>query len=577
MDNLELAKIFSQIADILEIKDENTFKIRAYRRVTQVLESLPHDINQIYKEGRIEEIPGVGEGIAQKIKELIQTGKLEYYEDLKKKIPDGVLEMMDIPEVGPKTVALLYKKLHIDSIEKLKKAASTGKIRKLPGMGEKTEENILKGIALVRKREERIPLQEAMYLAERIMEPLSKLKDVKKLSTAGSLRRVRETIGDIDIVLSSNNSKKVMDKFTSLEIVKETLSKGDTKSSILTREGRQVDLRVVPEESFGAALHYFTGSKSHNIKIRELGIKKGLKINEYGVFTRGKKKEKRIGGKEEKDVFEAVGLPFIPPEIREDRGEIEAGLKNQLPKLIDIKDIKGDLHVHSKWSDGGNSVEEMAEAAKERGYEYIGICDHSQSLVVAHGVKEKDFLRRIDDIKAADKKVKGIKVLAGIEVDIDSEGNLDYSDKLLKRLDFVIAAIHSGFKQTKEKLTKRIIKAMETGSVDIIAHLTGRLFGQREAYEIDLEEIFKVAKKTGTILEINSYPNRMDLNDINARKAKEEGIRLIIDTDSHQIMHLDWLKFGIATARRAWLEREDVINTEPLEKLLSNFKNKKRL
>jgi DNA polymerase (family 10) len=575
MDNLELARIFSRIADILEIKNENLFKIRAYRRITQVLESLPSDINQLYKEDKIEDIPGVGEGIAEKIKELIETGKLKYYEELKKKVPEGLLEMMNIPEVGPKTVSLLYKKLGVDSMEKLKKVASEGKIRDLPGMGEKTEENILKGIELVRKREERIPLQEALFLAEKITKPLEKLKEVKRISLAGSLRRMRETIGDIDILLVSNNPKKVMEKFTSLKIVKEVLSKGDTKSSILMHGGRQVDLRVVPKESFGSALHYFTGSKSHNIKIRELGIKKGLKINEYGVFTRTKRKEEMIAGKEEKDVFKSVGLPFIPVELREDRGEIEAGLNNKLPELITVKDIKGDLHVHSKWSDGNNTIEEMAKAAKSRGYEYIGISDHSQSLRVAGGVQEKDFLKRIEEIKEADKKISGIKILAGSEVDIDSEGNLDYPNKLLKELDFVIAAIHTGFKQTKEKLTKRIIRAMESRYADIIAHPTGRLLGEREAYELDFEEIFKIAKTTGAILEINAFPNRMDLNDINARTAKEEGIKLIINTDSHHTMQLDWIKFGIAVARRAWLEKKDIVNTYPLEKLLKSLKKRK--
>jgi len=571
MDNLEIAKVFSGIADILEIKNENTFKIRAYRKASEVLETLTQNIEQLYKEEQLETIPGVGKGIAEKIKELIETGKLKYYEDLKKEIPQSLLEMMNVPDMGPKTAALLYEKLKIDSIEKLKDAALKHKISKLPRMGEKSEENILRGIELFKKASQRIPLQEAMVLAEAIIAHLKKLKEVKKISIAGSLRRMRETIGDIDILIASANPQKVMDKFVSLEFAKETLAKGDTKSSILTADNRQVDLRIVAEESFGAALHYFTGSKEHNIKIRELGIKKGLKINEYGIFQKGKK-EKRIGGEEEKDVFDALGLPFIPIELREDRGEIEAGLKNKLPKLIEISDIKGDLHMHSNWSDGGNSIQEMAEAAKARGYEYIGICDHSKSLAVAHGVKEKDFLKRVQEIREADKKIKDIKILAGSEVDIDSNGNLDYPEKLLKELDIVIASIHSGFNQPREKITKRIIKAMESGLVDIIAHPTGRLLGEREPYELDLEEIFKIAKKTGTMVEINAYPRRMDLNDINARTAKQEGIKLIINTDSHSINHIDWIKFGVAVARRAWLEAKDVANTKPLEKFLKGLK-----
>lgn len=575
MDNLEIAKIFSHIADILEIKNENPFKVRAYRKAAESLENLTQNINQLYKENKVETIPGVGKGIAEKIGELIETGKLKYYEDLKKKIPESLVEIMNVPEMGPKTTALLYEKLKIDSIEKLKDAALKHKISKLPGMGEKTEENILKGIELLKRAAERMPLNEAMDLSDKIIAQLERMKEVKKISIAGSLRRMRETIGDIDILVVSDNPRKVMDKFASLGFVKEILSKGDTKSSILTSDSRQVDLRIVAEESFGAALHYFTGSKQHNIKIRELGIKKGLKINEYGIFKKGKGQERRIGGKQEKDVFDAVGLPFIPIELREDRGEIEAGLNNQLPELIEEKDIKGDLHVHSDWSDGHNTIEEMAQAAKSRGYKYVCICDHSKSLAVAHGVKEENFLKRLDEIREADRKIKNIKVLAGSEVDIGSDGNLDYPKKLLKELDIVIASVHSGFHQPRGKITKRIVKAMESGLVDIIAHPTGRLLGEREPYEVDLEEVFKIAKKTNTMLEINAYPRRMDLNDINAKIAKETGVKLIMNTDSHNVTHFDWLKFGIAVARRAWLEAEDVANTYPLEKFLKNLKRRK--
>lgn len=572
MDNLEIAKIFSRIADILEIKNENPFKVRAYRRVTQVLESLPQEVSQLYEEGKLDNIPGVGEGIAKKIKELIETGKLNYYEDLKKDIPDGLLEMMNIPEVGPRTVWLLYDRLGVDSIEELKKAAEDRKLRELPGMGPKTEENILKGLELIKRRAERIPLQEALATATRVIEPLKKLKEVKKLSIAGSLRRMGETIGDIDILLTSDEPEKVMEEFVSLPIVKEVFARGVTKSSILTNEGRQVDLRVVPEESFGAALHYFTGSKAHNIRIRELGVKKGLKINEYGIFKKEEGGEVKIGGREEEDVFKSVGLPFISPELREDRGEIEAGLRKELPKLIDLNEIRGDLHVHSKWSDGNNTVEEIAEAARSRGYEYIGICDHSQSLKVAGGVSEKEFLRRIEQIRQIDERIEGIKILAMSEVDIDSEGRLDYPDELLRELDIVIATIHTGFKQDRATITERIIRAMENEYVDIIAHPTGRLLGEREPYEIDLDRVLKVAKSTGTALEINAFPNRMDLNDVHSRTAKEEGVKLAINTDAHHILQLDWISFGIAVARRAWLQAEDVVNTYPLEKLLDSLK-----
>jgi len=576
MDNLEIAKIFSTIADILEVQEENPFKIRAYRRAAQILESLPQDIRQLYEQGKLEEIPGIGKGIAERIAELIETNQLKYYQVLKKKVPPDLLEMLTVPEVGPKTVALLYKKLHIDSIEKLRKAAQAQKLRDLPGMGARSEENILKGIELRERRNERMPVREALSLADSILEQLKGLPGVKQVSAAGSLRRMRETIGDIDILATSDTPEEVMQVFTTLPQAEEVLAKGSTKSSILTREGRQVDLRVVEEDSFGAALHYFTGSKAHNIRVRELGVKKNLKISEYGVFAKKGDKEVKIGGKEENDIFKSVGLPYIVPEIREDRGEVEAGLKNKLPQLIKKEDLKGDLHIHSKWSDGKNTVEEIAQAAKERGYQYVGICDHSQSLGVAGGVKEEDVCRRIKEIRELDEQFAGIRVLAGMEVDILSDSRLDYSEEILKEMDLVIGAIHTGFKQSREQLTKRVVDALRTGLVDILAHPTGRLLGEREPYDIDMEEVFRVAKETNTILEINAFPERMDLSDINARTAKEKGIKLAINTDAHHITQMDWIDYGIAVAKRGWLEAEDVVNTYPVSKLLELFRKTSR-
>ncbi|MCD6220286.1 DNA polymerase/3'-5' exonuclease PolX, partial [Candidatus Calescamantes bacterium] len=452
MTNLEIARIFSEIADILEIREENPFKVRAYRRVTQLLESLPQEVEEIYKRGELHNLPGVGASIAEKIKEIIETGKLKYHEELRKNIPAGLLEMLRIPEMGPKTVAVIYKKLGISTIEGLEKAAREKKLRNLYGLGPKTEENIIKGMSLIKKRKERIPLHEALVLAEDIIKRLKESGKVKRITYCGSVRRRKETIGDIDILATSSDPSQVMEVFTSLPLVKEVVAKGHTKSSILVGEGRQVDLRVVEEESFGAALHYFTGSKSHNIRVRELGVRKGLKINEYGVFVRKKEKDERIGGREEEEVFTYVDLPYIPPELREDWGEIEAAQKGRLPKLIELKEIKGDTHVHTRWSDGANTVREVVIAAREKGYEYIGICDHSQSLKVAGGVSKENFFQRIEEIRKIDQEITEVKVLAGAEVDILPDGSLDYPDELLRELDIVIASVHSKFKQDEDSM-----------------------------------------------------------------------------------------------------------------------------
>jgi len=574
MTNLEIARIFSEIADILEIKEENPFKVRAYRRVTQLLESLPQEVEEIYKRGELHNLPGVGASIAEKIKEIIETGKLKYHEELRKNIPAGLLEMLRIPEMGPKTVAVIYKKLGISTIEGLEKAAREKKLRNLYGLGPKTEENIIKGMSLIKKRKERIPLHEALVLAEDIIKRLKESGKVKRITYCGSVRRRKETIGDIDILATSSDPSQVMEVFTSLPLVKEVVAKGHTKSSILVGEGRQVDLRVVEEESFGAALHYFTGSKSHNIRVRELGVRKGLKINEYGVFVRKKEKDERIGGREEEEVFTYVDLPYIPPELREDWGEIEAAQKGRLPKLIELKEIKGDTHVHTRWSDGANTVKEVVIAAREKGYEYIGICDHSQSLKVAGGVSKENFFQRIEEIRKIDQEITEVKVLAGAEVDILPDGSLDYPDELLRELDIVIASVHSKFKQDEDTMTRRIMKAMENPFVDIIGHPTGRLLGEREAYKVNMEKLLKYAVQTGTAMEINAYPERMDLKDTHVRMAKDMGVKLVIGTDAHHLLQLDWIKYGVWVARRGWLESKDVLNTLPFQEFFTLLKKR---
>lgn len=570
MKNREVAEFFEQIADLLEIKNDNPFKIRAYLKAAQNIRSLTEDIETVAKEGRLEDIPGIGKDLASKIIEIINTGRLKHYEELKKKVPRGILDLIAIPGVGPKTARLLYAKLKVKSVDGLEKLARAHKISGLPGLKDKTEENILRGIELVKKRSERMPLQEALSLADEIISRLKRFPRVRRISPAGSLRRMKETVRDIDILITSANPRKVMEAFVKLPMVGEVLAHGDTKSSILTKTGVQVDLRVVDPSCFGAASVYFTGSQAHNIHIRDMAKKKGLKINEYGVFVG--KRNKRIAGKEEADVYKTLKLPLIPPELREDRGEIEAALKGELPRLIELSDIRGDFHIHTNRSDGAHSLKEMIEACRKRGYEYSAITDHSKTLKVAGGLSEKEFIKEIDEIRKINKNFKDFKVLAGTEVEILDDGSLDYKRDILKRLDIVVAAIHSGFKQSKEKLTNRILKAMESGYVNIIAHPTGRLMGTRSAYELDFDRIFKVAKETRTCLEINSFTERLDLDDINSKAAAEAGVKMAIGTDAHMIGQLGSIILGLSVARRAWLTKKDVINTLPLADLLKFLK-----
>lgn len=573
MKNREIAQIFYEMGEILEIKGDNPFKIRAYYKAAQNMESLTEDIEKVVQEDRLNELPGIGVKLALKIKEYVTTGKLRAYEKLKKKVPSGLIKILSVPGVGPKTAKLLYEELKIDSIEKLKKAAREHKISQLPHLKEKTEENILKGIELIKRGMERMPLGVALPLANEIVGALKKLPEVKEINPAGSLRRKKETIGDIDILITSTRPAKVMDVFTNLPCVSQVIAHGETKSSILTKEGIHVDVRVLNPRNYGAALQYFTGSKEHNIALRTLALKKGLKISEYGIFN--KKSGKRLAGEKEEDIYKILGLSYIEPELRENQGEIEAAKANRLPKLIEESDIRGDLHIHSNWSDGSASIEKIVEAARKRGWEYIAICDHSKSLKIAGGLSDKELKEQIREIQKLNKRLKGFRVLAGIEVDILKDGTLDYSDELLRQLDFVVAAIHSGFKQSREQITKRIVKACENKWVDVIAHPTGRLLGERAPYEVDLDKVIKVAKQTGTFLEINAYPKRLDLNDIHSRKAKEGGVKISIGTDAHTLDQLDYMTIALTAARRGWLEKKDVLNTLPVDRLLKKLKRNK--
>jgi len=564
MTNQEIAQILTQISEILDIQGENPFKIRAYTKASQSIENLTYELSSLEDKDRIAELPGIGEGIAKKIAEVLETGKLTYYEDLKKSEYAPLTEFLKIPGMGPKHAKLVYDRLGIRTEEELKKAAEQGKLRVLHGLGEKVEQNILQGIQQIQKYKERLPLAFIYPRAQIIFEELKRLEEIKQITLAGSLRRMRETIADVDILAASDHAERVMEAFVNLPQTDKVVAKGNTKSSIVTKDGFQVDLRVVGHESFGAASHYFTGSKAHNIRIRSLGVDKGLKINEYGVF----KKEKAIAGKTEEEIFASVDLPYISPELREDQGEIEAAQNGTLPSLIEVQDIKGDLHVHTNWTDGNNSPEEMAQAALNRGYRYIAICDHSPTLGITNGLTPERVLNQIEEIERLNRNLGDFKILRGIEVDIRSNGQLDLPDEILKQLDLVVAAVHTRFSQPRNEMTKRIIKAIQNRHVDIIAHPTGRLIGKREPYEVDMDNIMDACKANGKALELNAYPQRLDLSDINCRKAREKGVKIAISTDAHMDLHLEWMKFGVATARRGWIEPADVVNTLSLSELL---------
>ncbi len=465
---------------------------------------------------------------------------------------------------------MLYEKLKITNIEELEKFASEHKLAGLPGIKEKTEENILKGIDMLKRGRERQPLGKVLPVAKDILGYLKEKAPVEKIDLAGSLRRWKDTIKDIDILAMSDDPNEVMNVFVHLPNVKEILMHGPTRSSIITQQNLQVDLRVVERESYGAALTYFTGSKAHNIRLREMAIKKGLKLNEYGIFR--EKNNKRVGGEREQDVYAILGLPYIPPELREDQGEIEAALAGTLPSLITVKDIKGDLHVHSRWSDGSNSFEELVEAARKHGYDYFALTDHSRGLAVARGLTIERLMDQKKEIDALNKKLKGFRILQATEVDIKGDGTLDFPDDVLEKLDLVVASIHSGFKQSAQQLTGRMVAAMKNPYVSIIGHASVRLIGEREAYELDMERVLMTAKETGTAFEINAYPLRLDLNDTFARRAKEMGIPIVISTDAHTIDQFDYMSYGVSIARRAWLEKGDVVNTFGLNMLLKKLK-----
>ena len=566
MRNKEVAQKFYELAGLSELAEENPFKARAYLEVAQQIENLPVPVENLAREGKLTSIKGVGKASANKILQYLNTGRIDKLEELKKKIPESLLDLKKIPELGARRTKILFDTLGIQSVESLEKAAMQGKIRNLPGFGEKIEKRILKGLEDIKNRQsERISIGIALPLAESIVDELKKYSPVEKIKICGSIRRMKGTIGDIDILAVSNNPVSVMDKFVSLTMVKSVIVKGEKKSSILSTENIQVDLRVVRRESFGAAIQYFTGSKEHNIKIRELANKKNLKINEYGVFDLGT--NKCIARETEESVYEAVGLQWISPEMREDRGEIELAIEGKLPKLIELTDIRGDIHLHSFYSDGANSIEEIAQQAIKLGYNYIVITDHARALGVANGLSIERYREEKKEIEQLNRKFAPFKIFLGTELNILSDGRIDFSDEELNLFDICLAGIHSGMNQERKKITDRIINAMSHRGVRVITHPMGGIIGWRNNYDVDLDSIFREAEKHNIVVEINASPQRLDLNDINARKAKEiYNLNFEIGTDAHSIDGMKDMRYGVGVARRAWLTKDDVINTFSLEK-----------
>ena len=578
MENKQIAAVLSEMADILEIQGADFFRLNAYRKAAINILNMPQDLRDIVDKNPLdlEKIPGIGRGLQKKIVELITTGKCKEYDDIKKKFPEGLLEILRLRGLGPKKVKLLYSELQIKNLKELKAAAEAHMIQTLPGMGSKSEADILKAIdEYAHFSSDRFLIDEAMQEAVRIIQYMKECKDIKKIEYAGSLRRCQDTIGDIDILVTVKDpvksQKVIMDRFVKYPEVLSIIAEGETKSSVALRGGMDVDLRVIDDESFGAAMHYFTGNKNHNIRIRDLAKRKGLKVSEYGIF----KGEKMIGGKEEKEIFEAVGLPFIAPEMRSDNGEVEYGLEHgKFPKLIELKDIHGDLHNHSVYSDGQNTISEMAEAFIKKGYEYFAISDHSSVMGITGGMGKKDINGQWAEVDKLNKKLKGkITILKSCEVDILKDGSLDFDDEVLKNLDVVIISAHMHQRLPAEEQTKRLISAIENKYVNILGHPTGRMINRRSPMEFDMVKIIDACVENNVALEINSNPLRLDLIDKYIRIAKEKGAKFVIDTDSHATDQIDFIKYGVGIARRGWLTKEDVLNTMNLKDLTAYFKS----
>jgi len=563
MRNSEVARVLYEVADILELQGVQ-FKPTAYRKAARNIESLTKELEEIQKEGELREIPGVGQAIAKKIEEMLSTGHIRYLDELKEEFPAGLLQIIDVPDIGPKTAMHLYRELKITNLADLKHAAEQHQIRELKGFGERSEERVLHGIALLERRSGRMLLGYAYPVAEGMVEYIRRKASLEKVSLGGSLRRMKETIGDIDILAGSNDPQWVMDIFTTHPQVEEVVERGQTKASVRLRAGVQVDLRVVEEVQYGAALQYFTGSKDHNVALRQMAIDQGLKLNEYGLFR--KDSNEVVAREREEDIYHALGLEIMPPEMRENRGEIQASIAHRLPNLVGPNDVRGDLHVHTLASDGNATIEEIAYACKRKGYEYVGITDHSEALKVANGLSVERLRGNMDIARNVSSLVE-VKVLIGAEVEILENGKFDYPDDVLRQLDFVVGAVHSKFTMPEKEMTERVLTALSNDNMTILAHPTGRVLEQREPYALDMDRVMQAAKDHEVCLELNAFPERLDLNDIYCRKAKEMGVRVAISTDSHSIAQLDNMRYGVATARRGWLEAQDVLNTMGLVSL----------
>jgi DNA polymerase (family 10) len=566
MNNREVAEIFQRISDRLAIKGENRHRVFAYQRAAETIANLERDVADVWREGTLTDLPGIGETLAAKIEELLETGEMAFYEQLKAEVPSGVVAMLQIPDVGPKTAGRLWKELGLTSIDQVEEAARAGRIQTLSRMGARTEANILAGIEALRRRSGRTPLGAAWALAHEMLADLREAPGVRQAAPAGSLRRMRETVGDLDLLAAAEDPAPVMARFREHPRVAEVMLGGETKTSVRTGEGFQVDLRVLEPSRWGTALQYFTGSQAHNIRLRGLAQKQGFSLSEYAL--------KREDGSEllcatEEEVYRHLGLPLIPPELREDRGEIEAALEGRLPRLIARDDLRGDLQMHSTWSDGRNSIAEMAEAARTRGLRYIAITDHSYGMGVAGGLDEKDLRAQRAEIEAVNARFDDFRVLTGIEVEIRADGSLDFPDEVLAELDLVVASLHTGLRSGRERTTERMLAAVRNPHVHVIAHPTGRLIGRREGADLDMEAILQAAAETGTIIEINAHPDRLDLPDIYVRRAVDLGVKLSIDSDAHEAEGLDLLLFGVAVARRGWAGPDDVVNAWELDELLS--------
>ena len=557
MENSQIAAVLSEIADILEILDENPFRIRSYRNGARAITDLTERLEDLAADKDLTELPGIGESLAGKIHEILKTGTCQMIQDLRKRLPPHLTDLLKVKGLGPKKVKALYDKLGLTTLEELKAAAEAGKIRGLEGMGEKTEQNILKGLAILAAEEGRIGIRVATEQVAALAGHLGKVSAIRRFEVTGSFRRRRETIGDLDVLVQAPDRGKATEGILAYEPIEDVLAKGEEKVAVRLVGGLQVDFRFIEPESFGAAMMYFTGSKAHNINLRKRAQKEDLKLNEYGLF-RG---DRQIAGASEEEVFKALGLPWIPPELREDRGEIEAAEAGKLPRLIALSDLRGELHVHTTATDGANSIQEMAEAARALGYEYLAVTDHSKAVTVAHGLNDDALRRHAQHIRKVGERLGTFWLLAGVEVDILKDGRLDISDSVLAELDWVVASVHSAFGMPEDKMTARLIAAVTSGVVHCLGHPFGRLIGQRDSLHFDADRVFEACKKAGVCLEINAQPDRLDLPDVYCKRAREMGLTMVIATDAHRASEFEWIGYGVGVARRGWLEKGDVLNT----------------